>query len=77
MYRRSKSSNKVSNLIYSQIFGEIESFPAILVVKPKKDRFSLYSGEQSFEKVKDYIDSIISGNVQFKPMKDSLEYNLF
>ena len=32
-------------IMYSDLFDDIENFPALVVVKPKKERYALYGGK--------------------------------
>ncbi|CAD8107592.1 unnamed protein product [Paramecium sonneborni] len=66
-----------NNLIYSEVFDDINKFPTAVVIKPKKERYAQLQGELTLQTIQDFLDSIISGNVQFKPMKDSLDFNIF
>jgi len=60
------------NVEYSTSFDDINDFPAILVLKSKKQRYTRYSGELTPEGIQTFVETVISGSATFKKMKDEL-----
>lgn len=64
--------------MYTNIFVTLDEFPALVVIKPKRERYALFEkNTNSLEDVKGFIDEIIGGSQNFKAMNDSLEFNIF
>jgi len=60
------------NINYSDTFEDVDGFPKIFILKTKRGRYVEYTGALEEQKLKDYIEMVISGSGGFKKMKGDL-----
>lgn len=49
--------------MYTNIFSTLDTFPALVVIKPKRERYALFEKNiNSIDEVKGFIDEIIGGS---------------
>jgi curved DNA-binding protein CbpA len=63
------------NIDYSYSFENINRFPALVIVKPKRGRYTHYQGSFDLESLKTFIESTISGSSQFVKMKADIFFS--
>jgi hypothetical protein len=55
-----------------------EKFPLLLVIKGKRERYTLFEGEEfTTDSLKMFIDSIIAGGGRFSKLHEPLASNVF
>jgi len=61
------------NLEYLNTFDDvINEFPKLFILKPKRKRYTEYNGVFEEQKVKDFVDMVMSGSGEFKKMRGDL-----
>jgi thioredoxin-like negative regulator of GroEL len=61
------------NILYSKSFPNSGKFPALYIIKGKRERFVKYEGTFTSGDVKNFVETVISGSAQFSKMTSALE----
>lgn len=52
---------------------DVEQIPALVMVKPKKNRYAVYKNDMNdFKQIQKFVDEVTGGFVQFKQMRQAL-----
>lgn len=59
---------------YSDVFNDVTEVPAIVVIKGKRKRYVKFEGDFEAEKIKDFVDFVVSGSATFSKLKQYLDW---
>lgn len=63
-----------SKIEYATSFEDVTNFPALLILKTKRGRYTKYEGDITAENIQNFVESVLSGTATFKNMKSDLYF---
>ena len=60
------------NINYSDTFQDLKDFPELVILKTKRNKYVEYEGELEQDKIKSFIEMVVSGSGKLNKMKGGL-----
>lgn len=62
------------NIAYSDSFKDVEGAPLIVIIKGKRGRYVKYDGDLTSEKIRNFVDYVVSGSATFNRLKRNIKW---